>query len=144
MAAVPVDTPGAGSLSNCLRSIGVRVTLLAALFTAACGQDAIQPATSLVGSWDLVGFTDAGTAATTTGTWVFREDGTFSVSGTVTFPGEPTDSIVQQGSYLQQTDRVTLTMASQTGIWWLAWSDNRVTLTRDAAPPANTITLQRQ
>jgi hypothetical protein len=56
---------------------------------------------TLVGSWDLIGFTDAGVPDTTSGTAVFRPDGTFEVDGTVTFPGEPPDPILVDGTYHQ-------------------------------------------
>jgi hypothetical protein len=99
---------------------------------------------SLAGTWDLVAFTDAGVSATTTGTWVFRSHGSFSVNGTVTFPGEPADSIVADGTYVHGMGTVALTIGSETTNWALTWSGNQVTLTEDEPPPANTITLRRQ
>ena len=120
----------------------LRIAAVAVLL-AACGDDNTAPVTSLVGTWNLAGFTDAGVAAVTTGTWVFRTDGTCSVNGTVTFPGEPTDPLVADGTFVQNGSTVTLTIAAQTGTWTLAASGNEVLLTASGPPPANTITLRR-
>ena len=120
----------------------LRVAAVAALL-AACGDDSTAPVTSLVGTWNLVGFTDAGVAAVTTGTWVFRADGTCSVNGTVTFPGEPTDPLIADGTFVQSGNSVTLTIAAQMGTWTLTASGSQVVLTASGPPPANTITLRR-
>jgi hypothetical protein len=125
-----------------LRRTGLRVGAVVALL-AACGKDSTAPSASLVGTWDLVGYTDMGVAAVTTGTWVFRADGTFSVNGTVTFPGEPADPLVVSGGYVHSGSRVTLTIAAQTGDWTLTGSGNDITLTENEPPPANTISLRR-
>lgn len=119
-----------------------RVAAVVLLLAAACGTDSTAPSTSLVGTWDFIGFTDMGVAATTSGTWVFRADSTLSVSGTITFPGEPTDSLVVNGTYVQNGNRVTLTIAAQTGDWTLTASGDVVTLTEIEPPPANTVTLR--
>jgi hypothetical protein len=128
------------------RRFGVVVVGLAlAALGAGCGKDSTSPAISLVGSWDFIGFSDAGVAATTTGTWVFGSDGTFSVAGTVTFPGEPTDSIVVAGTYTQSGNSVTLSVAGAPATsWTLTASGDQVTLTENEPPPANTVTLRRQ
>jgi hypothetical protein len=84
-----------------------------------------------------------GVAAQTTGTWVFRIDRTFSATGTITFPGEPPDSLVVSGTYAQSRNRVVLTIGAQTGIWTLTASGNQITLTEQEPPPPNTITLRR-
>lgn len=110
---------------------------------SACATENSAPA-SLLGTWDLVGFTDMGIAAQTTGTVVFRADGTVRVDGTITFPGEPTEPLVADGTFVQAGDRVTLSLAGQTGSWALAASGNEVTLTEIEPPPANTITLRRR
>jgi hypothetical protein len=131
-----------------LTPLGLRPASLPAAvvvaFLAACATDSTAPSTSLVGTWDLIGFTDMGVAAITTGTWSFRTDGTFNVEGTITFPGEPTDSLVADGSYAQSGNSVALTIAGQTGGWTLTASGNEITLTENEPPPANTIMLRRR
>ena len=119
-----------------------RITAAVLLLAAACGKNSTEPSTSLVGTWDFIGFTDMGVAAVTTGTWVFRADSTLSVNGTITFPSEPTDSLVVDGTYAQSGNRVVLTIAAETGTWTLTASGNEVTLTQNEPPPANTITLR--
>jgi hypothetical protein len=84
-----------------------------------------------------------GASAVTTGTCEFRADGTFEVNGTITFPGEPTESLVIDGSYVQSGSTVVLTIGARTGNWTLTASGNEVTLTENAPPPANSITLSR-
>ncbi len=120
-----------------------RVAPVVLLLVAACGTNGTAPSTSLVGTWDFIGFTDMGVAATTSGTWVFRADSTLSVNGTITFPGEPTDSLVVDGTYVQSGNRVVLTIAAETGTWTLTASGDEVSLTQDEPPPANTVTLRR-
>jgi hypothetical protein len=127
------------------RATVLAVALFACALSGGCGEDATAPASSLVGTWDIIGFTDAGVAATTTGTWVFRSDETFSVNGTVTFPGEPADPIVFDGTYAQSGMTVSLVITGEaTTSWRLAATGDQVTLTADEAPPANTITLRRR
>lgn len=118
------------------------IALLA--FTCAGCSDGSGPHVSLVGDWDFVGFTDAGVEAATTGTWTFEANGSLSVRGTVTFPGEPTDSIVASGSYSQQGSRVQLTIAADTGSWAIADAGDVVVLTEIEPPPANVIRLRRR
>lgn len=122
----------------------LRTAALVALLAGACGTDSTAPGTSLVGTWDLVGFTDAGVAALTTGTWIFSGDRTFRVRGTITFSGEPTDSLVVDGTYFQSGARVMLASAGQSSTWTLAASGEERTLTQQAPLPANTITLRRR
>lgn len=126
-----------------LHTTGLLVGLVAALLGAACGTDSTGPSTSLVGTWDLVGFTDMGASAVTTGTCAFRSDGTFEIKGTITFPGEPTDSLLLDGGYVQNGSTVVLTIGAETGTWTLTASGDEVTLTANEPPPANTITLRR-
>ena len=119
-------------------SIALTVTLL-----AACGTDSTAPDTSLVGTWDLIGYTDMGVAAVTTGTWIFRSDLTMSVDGTITFPGQPTEPLVTTGTYAQNGRSVTLAIGTQSGTWGLVVIGNEVILTEDEPPPAHTIVLRR-
>jgi len=125
-----------------LRTAGLPVAVIVAFVAAGCGTESAAPSPSLVGTWDFISFTDMGVAAVTTGTWVFRADQTLSVNGTITFPGEPTDSLVMDGTYVQSGNRVTLTIAAETGTWTLTASSNEVTLTQGEPPPANTVTLR--
>lgn len=118
------------------------VALVGALLGAACATDTTAPSPSLVGTWDLVGFTDMGAAAVTTGTWEFRADGTLSVDGTITFPGEPTEALVTAGTYSQSGGTVVLTIGTETNSWALAASGSEVTLIEKEPAPANTITLR--
>lgn len=122
---------------------GLRVAALVAVLATACGKDTTAPGTPVVGTWHLVGFSDMGVAAVTTGTWVFRADRTFSVNGTITFPGEPTDSLLMNGTYVQNGNSVALTVATQTSSWTVTASGTEITLTENEPPPANTITLRR-
>jgi hypothetical protein len=126
-----------------LRAAIIHVVVAGSLL-AACGSENTGPSTSLVGTWDLVGFTDMGIAAATTGTWTFRSDGTLSVNGTITFPGEPTEPLVAEGSYIQRGESVTLTIGTQTGDWTLTKSGTELTLTEIEPPPANTIVLRER
>jgi hypothetical protein len=126
-----------------LHTTGLWVSLLAALLGASCNTDSTAPSTSLIGTWDVVGFTDMGASAVTTGTCAFRSDGTFEVNGTITFPGEPTEPLVIDGSYVQSGSTVVLTIGTETGTWTLTASGNEVTLTANEPLPANTITLRR-
>jgi hypothetical protein len=126
-----------------LRAAGLAVAAAGTLL-AACSSDSTAPGPELVGTWDLVGFTDMGVAAVTTGTWIFRSDGTMHVEGTVTFPGEPTEPLVLDGVYVQTGQTVTLTIGAQNGAWGLVEAGNELTLTEDEPPPANTIVLRRQ
>jgi hypothetical protein len=126
-----------------LRTASLPVAVIGALL-GACATDNAGPSLSLVGTWDLVGYTDMGVAAATTGTWIFRSDGTMSVNGTITFPGEATEPLISDGSYVQSGQSVTLTIGTQSGSWSLVESGNELTLTADGPPPANTIVLRRQ
>ena len=112
------------------------------LVTASCSGTS-EPEGSLVGNWDLLEFSDAGVEATTTGTATFRTDGTFSIAGTVEFPGEPVDTLDVEGTYQVTGSSVDLTIGAETSTWTLEFSDDEVVLTEVASPPANTITLRR-
>ena len=93
----------------------MRALVLTCLLTvagAACANDGTAPSVSLVGVWDFVGFTDGGVAALTTGTWTFETDSSVVVSGTVTFPSEPTDSLEGTGTYIQNGNTVHLILGS--------------------------------
>ena len=128
--------------SIALRAAGLAVAATGILL-GACS-DSTAPGPDLVGTWDLVGFSDSGVAAVTTGTWVFRSDGTMHADGTVTFPDEPTEPLALDGGYIQTGQRVTLTIGTESGDWALVEDGNELTLTQDEPPPANTVVLRRQ
>ena len=128
-------------MKRALRLFAVIGTL--ALQSAAC-DDGTAPSISLVGAWDLIEFTDAGVAAVTTGTWTFAADSSFTVNGTVTFPGEPTDALVFGGDYVQHGNTVQLTIGVETGAWTITGNSGEIVLTEIEPPPANTIRLRRR
>lgn len=123
-----------------IKAVALIVTL--AWAGVACG-DETGPGISLVGTWEFIGFSDAGTEAVTTGTWTFEPSNTFHVRGTLTFPGEVTDSLVTSGSYRQQASQVELTIGPDTGSWTITGIGSVVVLTEIEPAPANTITLRR-
>ena len=120
------------------------LTLALAVAGAACADDGTSPSVSLAGAWDFVGFTDAGVAAVTTGTWTFAADSSVTVSGTVTFPGEPTDSLDVAGSYSQNGNTVQLIIGTGSGDWTITSNGDQIVLTEIEPPPANTVTLRRR
>ena len=123
------------------RSVIPTVMLLA----AACGDGATEPNTSsLVGTWDWVGYSDEGEAAVTTGTVIFRADHTMGFNGTITWPGETTDPLVAEGSYSQTGSKVTMTFDGEISNWLITQQGEQVTLTNDGAGPPTTITLRSQ
>lgn len=125
------------------RAVGLYVATVVALVISGCGDNGTGPGASLVGSWDIVGFSDMGIGAAATGTWVFRADGTFAANGTVMFPGEPVDAFLLSGLYVRSGTTLTLTVDGVASDWQVAESGNRVTLTEDEPAPANAIVLER-
>jgi hypothetical protein len=101
--------------------------LLLALAGLACS-DGTGPVPALEGVWLLAEYVDAGTVGTTTGTMTFDPDGTFATLGTVTYAGEPEDSLTTTGTWTRQGATVTLTAEGQTGSWGITGSETRVTL----------------
>lgn len=72
----------------------------------------------LLGTWNLAGYADAGQPAVTTGTWTFFDDATFRVLGTVTYEGEPTDSLDIAGEWQERgPSSITMTVAGEPTIW---------------------------
>jgi hypothetical protein len=93
------------------------VVAVAAASLAACS-DPSTIGDQLVGTWVLAAYDDHGATATTTGTWTFSADATFAVLGTITFPGEPTDSLDVTGTWMEQgTSSIAVTVAGETDIW---------------------------
>jgi hypothetical protein len=122
-----------------------RLALLSAVLLTACDDPGGNgPNLSVVGQWDMIGFSDAGIDAATTGTLEFRSNGTVSWIGTITFPGEPTDSIVVDGTYAQARNTLTLTFGSDPATAWTPeLTGDVLVLTAIEAPPPNVITLRR-
>ena len=123
---------------------GLLLCLLLLALTTNCGDDATAPANSIVGTWDFIGFSEAGVEAVTTGTWIFRSDRTWSVNGTITLPDQPTEAVSLGGTYELNGDTLDLTTEGVTATWTLEFTGDVVILTRLEPPPANTITLRRQ
>lgn len=97
---------------------------------------------TIVGTWDLIGFSDAGVEAQTSGSWTFRPDGTHSFEGIVTFPDEPPENISGEGTYEQTGSTLELTVGTESSTWTLAISGDLATLTEDEPPPASEIRLR--
>ncbi len=108
---------------------------------AACGGTDVSPA--LVGSWALAGYIDHGVAGVTSGSMEFRTDGTFRTLGTVTYPGEPLDSLDVTGAYEVSGAALTLIVGTDTSTWTIVWGDNTATLTLQEPPPTSVIALER-
>jgi hypothetical protein len=125
-------------------SIALLTAAVVSSGVAACSDSTEPDSLSLVGTWDFIGFSDAGEAAQTTGTFVFRADGTLTVQGTVTFPNEPTEDVSTDATYQQTGTEVVLTFGSDISTWTLSISGNVATLTEVETPPVDTITLRRQ
>ena len=111
----------------------------------ACGEDPVTPQnTSLVGDWLFVGFTDGTRVGSTTGTWVFFDDGVMAVDITITFPNAGTDLIGAVGSFERMDNSVTFELRGPSSSWDLTFTGPEVLLTQTAPDPAdNTITLRR-
>jgi hypothetical protein len=120
-----------------------KLLLLAAAGVLACGDGPTAPGIALVGTWELVGFSEAGLEAAVTGTAEFQADRTFEINGTITFPEEPTESLIVTGTYEVLVDQVELTTPEGTGIWGLSLAGEQAVLTLVAVTPPNTITLRR-
>jgi hypothetical protein len=118
--------------------------LLGLLFMVSCdSEDSASPSRTLEGTWDLVGYIDHGVSGATTGTGTFRHDSTFVILGTVTYPGEPVDSLDVSGTYQVVAMTVTLTTPEGTGAWSMVFSGDRVVLTLVGADPPTRIRLKR-
>jgi len=116
----------------------------ALLVLTSCGDNGTTaiPRT-LEGLWDLVGYSDHGVSGVTTGVCSFLENGTFSILGTVTFPGESTDTLEVYGTYEVDANIVTLTTTQGSGDWSMAFSGDKVVLTRLGVDPATSMTLKK-
>ncbi len=119
--------------------------VLGLLILSSCGDHGttVIPRT-LGGSWDLVGYSDHGVSGATTGIASFENNSTFSILGTVTYPGEPTDTLEVYGTYEVNENIVTLTTTEGSGDWAMAFSGDRVVLTLLGSDPATSMTLKKR
>lgn len=122
------------------RNLTIALALLAG--TPGC-DDGAGPSRSLIGNWELASFSDHGVVGVTTGTMEFQPSGTFEVLGTVTYPGEPMDSLKLEGTWALAPGRVTLTTGGESGVWDMTWHGQELTLTLEGPLPTNVIVLQR-
>jgi hypothetical protein len=116
--------------------------LLFALLALAC-DDSTGPLPGLGGTWLLAEYVDAGVIGRTTGTMTFDLNGTFAAKGTVTYPGEPEDSLTTSGSWSQKGATITLVVDGETSDWRLSGSDTEVTLQLIGPPVVTRIVLRR-
>jgi len=117
------------------------------LILASCsggGEGVLWLGGMLVGNWDLVSFSDGGVTGEAQGTAVFRGDGMFSIVGTVTFPGEPTDSVSVSGRYELGLRSVELITEEGRTSYSLEFHGDDVVMTESEPPPANMIKLRRR
>ena len=125
-----------------INSLGVALCLSTA--AVGCGdENGSEPAASMVGTWDFIGFSDDGIEATTTGTAIFKADGSVSIHGTVTYPGQATEALDAEGTYQQTGTSLVMQFDGDPSTWEITQSGNEVLLTGDEAPPANTMRLRR-
>jgi hypothetical protein len=121
------------------------IGVLMVLVWASCGSDSSTgPYRTLEGTWDLVGYSDHGVVGVTTGSSTFRDDGTFVILGTVTYPGEPVDSLDVSGTYQVAAGAAKLTTVDGTSTWSLVFSGDQVLLTLIGSEPPTRMTLKRQ
>jgi hypothetical protein len=113
--------------------------LLAIVLLAGCGDD--EPAHTLTGTWELIGFTNQGVPGTATGDAMFGEGGDFEITGEVTHPGDPPDTFTMSGAWSQTGDRVTLTTLMDSGEWTVRYLSGQATLTLVGDEPTDVIRL---
>jgi len=129
-------------MAAAFRALGA-VAWVTLAFVACAGSEPTRESVSLVGVWDWIGFSDHGVNGTTTGTATFSGDGTVSFIGTITYPNEPTDSVVVAGTFQQTGNTVVLALGSESATWTVSASGDEVVLTMVGPSPTNTIRLRR-
>jgi len=121
---------------------GIAAALLVVMIVAC--SDGTALGSRLLGTWSLAGFDDHGTPGVTTGTWTFNDDATFFALGTVTYPGEPTDSLRVSGTWLERSaTSVELTVVGETTVWAVSFAADSVYLAYTDMDGVVRITLQR-
>lgn len=125
-----------------MRSI-LSISVFVLLFLIACDkEDSTRPYPELEGTWDLIGYIDHGVSGVTTGSVIFQDDGTFIIRGTVTYPGEPMDSLDVSGTYQVVAKTLTLTTPDGTGTWSMVYSGDQLVLI--GSDPSTRMTLKRR
>jgi len=127
-----------------VRSVYLLSVFVLVVLASCGGDDSTRPSLTLVGTWDLVGYSDHGVLGATTGSSTFRDDSTFFILGTVTYPGEPVDSLDVSGTYQVAAMTVILTTSDGTGAWSLVFSGDQCVLTLIGSDPPTTMTLKRR
>ena len=125
--------------SALLTSVFVLLSLL-----SCDSEDSTRPSPELEGTWDLIGYIDHGVSGVTAGSSTFRDDGTFTILGTVAYPGEPVDSLNVSGTYQVVEMTVTLTTLDGAGAWSMVFSGDRVILALIGADPPTKMTFKRR
>lgn len=120
----------------------VLMSVLGLLALLGCN-DSTGPEDDLTGHWELIGYSDAGVAGITTGSAVFRANGTFDIDGTVTYPSEPTEPIQVSGTWSIEGNIVTLDTGTESGRWIRTFLGGDILLTLEGSQPPTTILLRR-
>ncbi len=119
--------------------------LMSLVLFAGCGEDEpSRPEPTLEGAWSLIGYSDHGVPATTSGTATFGSDGTFAMTGEITFPDEPVDSLNLTGTWSMSGDKVTLVTANHSGEWIVSFAGADATLEEVGPAPTVVIRLRRR
>ena len=119
------------------------ISVFVLLFLISCDKEnSTRPSPEIEGTWDLISYVDHGVAGVMTGSCTFRNDGTFIILGTVTYPGEPVDSLDVSGTYQVVAMTLTLTTPDGTGAWSMVFSGDRLVLV--GPDPSTRMTLKRR
>lgn len=113
--------------------------LLAIALFAGCGDD--DPALTLTGTWDFIGFADQGVACPATGSATFSEGGDFEIVGEVTYPGDLAESFTMSGAWSHTGNRVTLTTLTDSSEWIVRYEGDHAALTLVGDEPTDVIRL---
>lgn len=121
-----------------------RGLVVALLLVLACNDRlGTAPSPEIQGHWSLMEYVDTGVIGVTTGDMSFYSDGSFETLATVTFPGEPEDSLTTSGTWSQDGATVSLTAEGVTSDWQITGSSTQVTLRLMGQTPPTWIVLQR-